>query len=487
MYTLFHQVSVLCFSLLLLFQSTFALAQGTKPASFTSDTKIQAKELQEDFLILRKVLEEAHPGLYRYTNKKTLDARFDKAFIKLNKDMSEREFYKIIASILSVIKDGHLTSRLSSGSMSYLKTFPLSLRFIKGKAYILSSPNDVIIPGSELLSINGEKMTVIIRKLLAFLPADGDIETRKYRRLDTRFRLFYNLFIEQPDSFDVGYYDPEKRQKKKITLPPLIENEAQVTSQVDDGKKPLRIEFLPELNTSVLTIKSFDRGSITKAGQDYPKFLEAAFQEIKTNNIQNLIIDLRNNGGGNDVFGSLLFSYLVDKEFRYYDYLETSTNKITLAQYVEADPERDRMFAEDLLPAVAGRYRIKESVHPNLRMQQPQKNHFNGKVWYLVNGSSFSVTAEFASIAHYHQRGSFVGEEVGGAYYGNNSGYQMRLRLPNTKIRVYSPLWKYVLAVSGYLYPGRGVIPNFPVQPNIQDVLNGVDTEMLYTLKLIAK
>jgi hypothetical protein len=44
-----------------------------------------------------------------------------------------------------------------------------------------------------------------------------------------------------------------------------------------------------------------------------------------------------------------------------------------------------------------------------------------------------------------------------------------------------------VLAVSGYPYPGRGVIPNFPVQPNIQDVLNGVDTEMLYTLKLIAK
>jgi hypothetical protein len=43
----------------------------------------------------------------------------------------------------------------------------------------------------------------------------------------------------------------------------------------------------------------------------------------------------------------------------------------------------------------------------------------------------------------------------------------------------------YVNAVSDYPYRRRGVIPDFPVQPTIQDVLNGVDTEMMFTLKLI--
>ncbi len=469
----------------ILLQAPLSSAQLVASSASSANRKFQAKQLQEDFLILRKVLEEDHPGLYRYTDKKALDADFDNAFKRLNREMTEREFFPIVASIVSAIKCDHTGSLPSSEFMNYLKTFPLGLRFINGKPYIISSPDNTIRLGSELLSINGKKMSAITRNILSHLPADGDIETGKYRQLSQRFKLYYNLFIEEPDSFNVEYYDPAKRQKKKISMQPLIENEAKVLARIDDGKKPLRLEFLPESQTALLTIKTFSKNLITTAGQDYRKFMEAAFEEIKEKMISNLIIDLRGNRGGRDEFGSLLLSYLMGKEFRYYDYLETSTNKITLARFTDADPRIDKMFAEDLLPGVGGRFRLKESVHSNLRLQQPQKNHFDGKVWFLINGMSFSTTAEFASIAHYHRRGSFVGEEVGGAYYGNTSGLTLHLTLPNTKVRADIPLRKYVLAVSGYAYPRRGVMPDYPVQPTIQDVLNGVDTEMIYTLKLI--
>lgn len=470
----------------ILLLAPLSLAQEITPSTSKVNRKFQAKQLKEDFLIFRKVLEEAHPGLYRYTDKKVLDADFDNAFKRLNGEMTEREFFPIVASIVSAIRCGHTQSIPSSEYMNYLKTFPLNLRFIKGKAYVISSPDNAIMPGSELLSINGKKMSDITRTLLAHLPADGDIETGKYRRLDRLFEFYYNLLIEQPDSFNVEYYDAAKRQKKKISVPPLIENEAKVRARFDDGKKPLRLEFLPESNAALLTINTFDDSTITKAGQDYRRFMEAAFQEIKEKKIQNLIIDLRSNGGGDDEFGSLLFSYLTDEEFRYFDYIETSTSKITLAQYSDTSAEINKMFAEDLMPGVAGRFRLKDSVDFNLQqLQQPQKNHFDGKVWFLTTGQSFSTTADFCSIAHHHRRGSFVGEEVGGGYYGNNSRYWVRLTLPNTRLRVFIPLWKYVNAVSGYAYPRRGVMPDYPVQPTVQDVLNGVDTEMIYTLKLI--
>ena len=271
---------------------------------------------------------------------------------------------------------------------------------------------------------------------------------------------------------------------------PFIENESKVLAPADDGKKPLRLEFLPHSNIALLTINTFGEDSIKKAGQDYPQFLDAAFQEIKEKkNIQNLIIDLRRNGGGKDVFGALLFSYLTDKEFRYFDYIETSTDRISLAQYTNVGSTRiNKMFAEDLMPAVAGRFRLKLSVDDNLQqLQQPQKNHFDEKVWILVSGRSFSTTADFCAVAHHHRRGPFIGEGVGGGYYGNNSGPSFRLTLPHTKVRVNIPVWKYVNAVSGYAYPRRGVMPDYPVQPTIQDVLNGIDTGMLYTLKLIKR
>jgi hypothetical protein len=482
--------------LVLLFVLIFAPGVAQETASSTYDNKkFQAKQLQEDFLILRKAFEEAHPGLYRFTHKKVLDADFDRTFKLLNRAMTEREFYTVVASILSTIKDGHTRSLPSSDFMDYLSTkakmLPLKLRFIGGKGYVVSSPGDAIPRGSQALSINGEKMSDLTRRLFTHLISDGDIETGKYWELNEKFSYYYYLFIEQPLSFNVEYFDPAQKLKRKVSVPAMAENEAKSdtkgTSTAQADERPLRLRFLPESNIALLTIKTFAAGEIQEAGQDYPKFLEGSFREIKERRIQELIIDLRGNDGGRDGFGSLLFSYLTDKAFRYYDYLETSTDKISFLQYTNANPSFNKMFDGYATPVGSGRFRAKKSNHSNLRLQQPEQNHFDGKVWFLVNGQCFSTTAEFCSIAHYHRRCTFVGEEIGGNYYGNTSGTFLILTLPNTKIRVLVPLVKYVLAVSNYSYPRRGVMPDYPVLPTIQEVVNGVDAELLYTLKLIKR
>jgi hypothetical protein len=48
-------------------------------------------------------------------------------------------------------------------------------------------------------------------------------------------------------------------------------------------------------------------------------------------------------------------------------------------------------------------------------------------------------------------------------------------------------LEEYWMAVSAVPKPGRGVIPDYPAQPNIKDILEGMDTELNYTLGLIEK
>ena len=50
-------------------------------------------------------------------------------------------------------------------------------------------------------------------------------------------------------------------------------------------------------------------------GLSFEKFLKTSFQTIREKQVENLIIDLRNNEGGIDKRGALLMSYLTNKEF----------------------------------------------------------------------------------------------------------------------------------------------------------------------------
>jgi hypothetical protein len=81
----------------------------------------------------------------------------------------------------------------------------------------------------------------------------------------------------------------------------------------------------------------------------------------------------------------------------------------------------------------------------------------------------------------------FIGEEAGGAYHGNTSGFVAHLTLPNTKLVVYLPLVSYYLAVDASKAVARGVVPDHPVRYSIQEAVEGTDKELALALKLARK
>jgi C-terminal processing protease CtpA/Prc len=105
----------------------------------------------------------------------------------------------------------------------------------------------------------------------------------------------------------------------------------------------------------------------------------------------------------------------------------------------------------------------------------------------IINGRSFSGSGECTSILHYHKRAAFVGEECGAGYYGNTSGIMPLLTLPNTGLRVRLPMVRYHMAVAGYEPRDRGIVPDFPFERSIEDLLAGRDTELAYALELIRR
>lgn len=216
----------------------------------------------------------------------------------------------------------------------------------------------------------------------------------------------------------------------------------------------LSLEF-PQKGVGLLTIKSFDRNRLGGPDQHFEKFLAKCFSELNEKNVKNLIIDLRENAGGQDEYGPLLYSYLTSKPFRYYGSIE-STSKV---------------FGKE--------------ENPLLATLQPHAENFGGKVFILINGLSFSTTAEFCAIAKSNERAVFIGEEMGGGYYGNTSGQTIKIELPNSRVQVIIPKLKYENQVRASTYADRGIIPDHQVSPDVQDYVDGRDSSLQYTFDLI--
>ena len=155
------------------------------------------------------------------------------------------------------------------------------------------------------------------------------------------------------------------------------------------------------------------------------------------------------------VNGEMLYAYLAQKPFMYYASQETVSEKF---------PEKD---------------------HHNLGIQQPKENNFGGRVYILMNGRSFSGVAEFTSIVKTNNRGKFIGEECGGGYYGNTSGDEAMVGLPNTGITVRVPMIKYTMAVKKLSNDIKGILPDYPFYITITDFVEKKDGQMEYALKIV--
>lgn len=471
------------------------ILQDNEKKAFDPEKKYAVDELKEDFMLLRTALEEAHAGLYYYTPKEGLDDLFDRLFAGLDHPKTELEFYAYLSPLIAEINDGHTGLMFSRDCDSFLQNqpilMPFKLIFIDKKAYLLRNysedPDQEL--GGEVLSINDHPIAEILEKMLAVQSSDGHNVTSKYKRLEstTAFGRRYLEFYGTATSFDIVYISPADGKKKEIKVAGIKQQELlnrfnERYPEVARQRPPIELEYREDV--AILTIRTFSSGAYRTAQISFPLFLKKTFRELSEKNIPYLIIDLRDNGGGEDLWGRLLFSYLIDKPFMYYKFLEVNRTAFSFLEHTDA-PDIEKMLQKRTKKNERGTYDIQ--FHANLGERKPLKPTFQGKVYVLINGRSFSGSGETTSLMHYHKKAVFVGEECGAGYYGNTSGLMPTLTLPHTKLRVRIPMVRYHMAVSGYDYPDRGIIPDYPFTRTIQDHLEDKDTEMDYVLSLIEK
>ena len=241
----------------------------------------------------------------------------------------------------------------------------------------------------------------------------------------------------------------------------ILINQLKYPDQVTIHKPKDGITFSmqPDQHNACLTIKDFHKEVLKKEyKQDFKTEISNAFNLIAENRIQQLIIDLRNNQGGDLEYGVYLLSYLLDEPFRILD------------QYykVGADETNDELVKTN--GEESGIHACKE-------------NRFKGKVYVLINGGSFSNSGIVASALKIHNRAIFIGSETA----GNNkvlAGYTKELNLPATNIYVEIPTRQFMLYEKLPL-SGHGTMPDHMITPTIEDIMANRDPVKEFTLRLI--
>lgn len=473
--------------ILLTLLPTYAQTPKTTPErSFTP------QQLQQDFGLTRQLFETMHPALYDVVAKEKLDHLWDSTGRLLDHTLTAFEFFTLLSPIISQLGCGHTAVGLPTSEREYINRYvPVKVKFLKGRAYIIADQdNDPSLLGSEVLSINGQPMTAITDELFKHISTDGINSAHRYLYLDNKFDLYYSLHVAQPDTFRLLIRTGNKPDRVVI-LPATTKRVTRSIGGSSSGflkrDRPFSMS-LPNAETAILTIDKFyialddDKAKETV----YKQFLDSCFTLIWQKQVKNLVIDLRKNPGGYGTWGAWLYAYLAEKPFNYYkEAVVTTDQDLPFIQYTDWKQTEYRDYVKDIIKTPSGQYRW--TAHDNLKIQQPQPNRFNGPVYILIGRNCFSTTAEFCAIARSNQRATFIGEETGGGYCSINGGDMMEMILPNTKVKLLIPMRKYVMAVASPVNPGHGTLPDYWVEPTINEFLSGKDVEMNFTLALIKK
>ena len=463
--------------------------QDSRDPSLQTVKVFSAEELREDLRVMQSAFRNGHPSPARYRTPEQLEKKFQNLHDLVSSGMTAPEFYKLLWSVVAYMGDGHGGIVGHTSLQNKLRTGPVLLPFrpvIRGnRLFVLRNYSSVkmLIPGSEILALDGVPASDVLTEALQYVPADGYILTGKVHRLETRILWLYPLMKGFPDSHTILFRPTARAAPVKTTI--RVVSAANLRERVRERhpellqRRPVyEYEPLPEYAAARLTIRTLAENQ----ERDFSEFLAESFARIRQEGVQHLILDLRNNPGGRSSYGIRLYSYLTDRPFKFYEHRYTKRTSRSLVKYMtESFPSLGKTN-NDREKLLSGGIRAGMRVDP---VREPAENPFLGKLYILINGGTFSAAAEVAAITRHNHRGVFVGRETAGAFEGNSSGVTPIVRLPNTQVGVVVPLVWYQLAVSSKTRNGRGVIPDYPIERTLGDLLQGKDTQMEIALDLV--
>ncbi len=463
---------------------------------------IKTEQLQEDFQIMKKALLELHPALYRFSTAEEIETAFDELEIVFSKDLTTEHAFIEISKFTAKIKCGHTYTNywnqkdeIKALIHNKADKIPFTFDFVNNRMLVTrnASEQESLVRGVEITTINGQSIETIIKTLLPIMRGDGSNDAQrvydlqlsavgKYEAFDIYFAL---LFPPTNNKYELECKNLKTGETFNSTVKTMSRGEryeilkTRYTDFSTDPEELWQFEIIND-NVAKIYIGSFVTWNMDF---DWKGFLKESFNTIKSKNIENVIIDIRGNGGGADEVYIHLAKYLVQKTVKFE--MEPSLSKYAvvsqdLRPYLSTWDNKFFDISKKVKPFGDDYY---EHKGLNVPMYLPKrKAAYDGNVYLICNAANSSATYLMTKYAKQYNMGTIVGQTTGGNQRGITGGRMFFMNLPNSKIEIDIPL---ISDPIDYNIPDAGIEPDVTVERNVEDIVNGIDTEVEAILKMI--
>ncbi len=336
-------------------------------------------ELRADLAQLVRALHEMPPDLAHSADVAQLDRAVQDIDARLTAPLDRDGAWRLFATLNPLLADGHLfvgfvdwrgdtRAHLAAGGL----LFPFEMRVTANCELRVVSAlggNASEYDGARLTAVNGMPAEALCEQLLA--RAHGDTRNFRADLLSRRFFFYYWKVFGAPTGFELAFEGQEGRQVAGSSqLPRFLADETRFERQFE-------LSFVAGKPAAILKLGTF----FWPDKQQVLDFTREAFMKLRAAGTRTLLIDLRDNGGGNDdEWIDSLMPYIAGKPFR----IASGIRKRVVVD--------DRARHEVAGSVVDGR--IDDWFQPDL--ENPLR--FRGKVFVLVGAGTFSSAVTLATV-----------------------------------------------------------------------------------------
>jgi hypothetical protein len=438
-----------------------------------------------DFGILVQSMRELYPMIGKTISKEQFEVNVKETNGKLLKAKDQFQAAYLIQCFTYAFGDQHTGTNVFAmkNDQGPDKLLPFSVYIIRNELFIKNYSANTSLNGSKILSIDGVLSKALVDTMKVFVSSDGNRVDQYYPQ--TMFNRLYGSFISQRDTFIVV------TDKGPIHLPCVNRREsayAELAAYNGAWKKYMVTDTLRARKVITADYGYFRSFSFEKKEEGFnpEKEFNVLMKEMNDKQVANLIIDLRYNGGGNPNMAGRMASHLISKPFRVFE-------RLILTPAVK--PSYRRYMLEKRNPArsmwgLKKRKGQDERVRfdPGLKITQPTKNGYKGKIFILTGPKTASAATMFCKYLVGQENVVFVGAETPGAINYFCAHAFCFLKLPNTGLIAQFGMELIELKKgSSETEKPLGIIPDKQIDYTIQELLAGKDKEMEWVLNQIQK